>query len=123
MSQINYRQIQFSVLGVFLVIFGLLFWFLNTSYYLKKEYFDFKKLEFNATIFKKVDEHPVHGNKIYLKNGPELNVPRELFDKIKIGDSVLKKANSDSVFFKTEYGIIIDDYNDFKRKKYFESLK
>lgn len=123
MSQINYRQIQFSVLGVFLVIFGLLFWFLNTSYYLKKEYFDFKKLEFNATIFKKVDEHPVRGNIIFLKNGPELNVPREIFDKIKIGDSVLKKANSDSVFFKTEYGIIIDDYNDFKRKKYFESLK
>jgi len=123
MSEINYRQIQFSVLGIFLLIFGLLYWFLNTSYYLKKDYLDFKELAFNTTVSTKFDEHPVRGNKIYLKNGPELNIPREIFDKIKIGDSVIKRADSDSIFFITDYGIIIDDYNDFKRKKYFESLK
>ncbi|WNH10864.1 hypothetical protein [Thalassobellus suaedae] len=84
---------------------------------------DFKKFEFKATVSEKFDEHPVRGNKIHLKNGPELIVDRELFDKLKIGDSIIKKTDSDSLFFKTDFGLIIDDYNGFKRKKYLKSLK
>ncbi len=66
MTKINDKQIRFSVLGVFVVIFGLLIWFLNTSYFIKKDYLDFKKTEFKATLFSKKDEHPIKGNKIYL---------------------------------------------------------
>ena len=123
MSDINFKQIRFYLLGIFTIIIGLLIWFLNTDFFVKKDYLDFKKTEFKATLFSKKDEHPTKGNKIYLKNGPELIVSRELFDKLKIGDSVIKKADSDSIFFKTDFGVLIDDYNGFKRKKYLESLK
>ena len=123
MTEINFKRVQFSVLGVLIIIFGFLYWFLNTSYFLEKEYLNFKKLEFKATVSTKFDEHPVRGNKIYLSKGPELIVYRELFDKLKIGDSVIKRADSDSIYFFTDYGVVIDDYNDFKRKKYLEKLK
>ena len=123
MDDINFKQIRFYVLGIFIIIFGLLIWFSNTNYYLKKDYLDFKKVEFRATVAKKFDEHPVRGNKIYLNNGPELIVRRELFDKLEIGDTIIKKAGCDSIFFKTYSGVLIDDYNGFKRKKYLNSLK
>lgn len=43
--------------------------------------------------------------------------------KLTIGDSVLKKTDSDSIYFKTAQGIIIDDYNRFQREKYQHTLK
>tara|TARA_R110002012_G_scaffold314504_1_gene527325 strand:+ start:5396 stop:5767 length:372 start_codon:yes stop_codon:yes gene_type:complete len=123
MTKIDDKKIRISVLGIFAVVFGILIWFLNTSYFIKKDYIDFKKSEFKSTLFLKNDEHPIKGNKIYLKNGPELIIYRELFDKLKVGDSIIKKVNSDSIFFHTTSGIIIDDYNEFKRKKYLKTLK
>ena len=123
MTKIDDKQIRNSVLGVFAVIFGLLIWFLNTNYFLKKDYLDFKKTSFRAVLSSKKDEHPTKGNKIYLENGPMLIVHRELFDKLHIGDSIIKIANSDSIYFYTTNGIIIDDYNEFKREKYLKTLK
>ncbi|WP_406685096.1 hypothetical protein N1F78_05060 [Seonamhaeicola sp. MEBiC1930] len=123
MTKINDKQIRISVLGIFAVIFGLLIWFLSTTYFIKKDYLDFKNTEFKATLFSKKDEHLIKGNKIYLKNGPQLIVQRELFDKLNVGDSIIKKVNSDSIFFHTTSGVIIDDYNKFKRKKYLKTLK
>ena len=123
MPDINIKKVQINVLGVFAIIFGLLIWFLNTDFYLRKDYLDFKKTEFNTTLLFKIDENPVKFNSIYLKNGTELKIRREIFDKLKIGDSVIKKANSDYILFKTQIGVLIDDYNGFKRKKYLESLK
>ena len=96
---------------------------MNSDYFVKKEYFDFKKTEFKATLVSKKDEHPTKGNKIFLKNGPELIVNRELFDKLMPGDSIIKKINSDSIYFYTNNGIIINDYNEFKRKKYLKNQK
>ncbi len=123
MTKTNNKQTQISILGVFAIIFCFLIWFMNTNYFIKKDYLDFKKIEFKATLLLKKDEHPIKGNKIYLKNGPELIVHRDLFDKLKKGDSIIKKVNSDSIFFHTTSGIIIDDYNEFKRNKYLKSLK
>ena len=123
MSEINTKQIQFTVLGIFIVIFGLLIWFLNTDYFIKKDYLDFKEIEFKTVLLYKKDEHPIKGNEIGLKNGQQLSVYRGLFDKLEIGDSIIKLTNSDSVYFYTSRGLIIDDYNEFKREKYLKSLK
>lgn len=122
MSEINIKQVKITVLGIFSIIFGLLIWFLNTEYFIKKDYMDFKETEFKSILVLKKDEHPIKGNKINLKNGPELVVYRALFDKLKIGDSIIKRPNSDTIFFHTQSGIIIDDYNKFKRDKYLKSL-
>ncbi|MEM9364050.1 MAG: hypothetical protein AAGA43_15520 [Bacteroidota bacterium] len=123
MVEVNMRQVQVTVLGIFVLIFALIIWLTSSGYYKKKEYLDFKKMEFKATLASKIDKHPTRGNEIYLNNGPYLIVYRKLFDKLRVGDSIIKKANSDSIYFHTTNGIIIDDYNAFKRKKYLESLK
>lgn len=123
MSEINTKQIQFSVLGVFIVIFGLLIWFLNTDYYIEKDYLDFKEVEFKTVLLYKKDEHPIKGNEIGLKSGQQLRVYRDLFDKLEIGDSIIKRSNSDSIYFYTSRGLIIDDYNEFKRDKYLKTLE
>ena len=123
MVEVNMRQVQVTVLGIFVLIFALVIWFTSSGYYKKKEYLDFKKIEFKATLASKIDKHPTRGNEIYLNNGPQLIVYRKLFDKLRVGGSIVKKANSDSIHFHTANGIIIDDYNAFKRKKYLESLK
>ncbi len=46
-----------------------------------------------------------------------------MFGKLNVGDSIIKKVNSDSISFHTNDGILIDDYNEFKRKKYLKTLK
>lgn len=123
MNDREFKQVRKIILGIFIPMFGLIIWFLNTDYYDKKEYFEFKELGFKATVSAKIDENPVRKNLIYLKNGPQLKVYREIFDQLKIGDSVVKKINSDSVFFYTSNGLIIDDYNKFLRNKYQRTLE
>lgn len=123
MNDQEFKKVRNIILGIFIPIFGLIIWFLNTNYYIKKKYIEFKNLEFKATVSDKFDEHPTRSNLIYLKKGPQLKVYRELFDRLQIGDSVVKKIKSDSVFFYTSNGLVIDDYNQFLRKKYLKSLE
>jgi hypothetical protein len=123
MNDQEFKKVRKVILGIFIPIFGVIIWFLNTDYYIKKEYFEFKDLGFKATVSAKFDENPVRKNLIYLKKGPQLKVNRELFDQLQIGDSVIKKIKSDSVFFYTSNGLVIDDYNQFLRKKYLKSLE
>ncbi|WP_421810051.1 hypothetical protein [Flagellimonas sp.] len=123
MNDKDFKRARNIILGIFVPIIGLIIWFLNTDYHIKKEYLKFKELGFNATVSAKFDENPVRANLIYLKNGPQLKVYRKLFDQLKIGDSVVKKVNSDSIFFYSSNGLIIDDYNQFLRKKYLKTLE
>lgn len=123
MNEIDFDRVRYTVLGVFIVIFGLIIWYLNTDYHIHKEYTNFKKLEFKTTVSAKFDENPTRGNKIYLRNGPELIVNRVLFDQLKIGDSAIKKNDSDSIYFYTSNRLIIEDYNEFRRNKYLKSLE
>lgn len=122
MTETNMKKVQISVIGIFVVIFCLVIWLTNTNYFIKKDYLDFKKTKINSTLISKKDEHPTKANKIYLKNGTQLIVLREIFDRLEIGDSIVKKTNSDSIIFKTKFGLLIDDYNVFKREKYLKSL-
>lgn len=123
MNEQEFKPARKIILGIFIPIFALIIWLLNSDYYIKKEYIKFKELGFNATVSAKFDENPVRKNLIYLKNGPQLKVYREIFDQLKIGDSVVKKANSDTIFFYSSNGLIIDDYNQFLRKKYLKTLE
>ena len=40
----------------------------KSDFYLRKEYLNFRDLEFKATVSTKFDEHPIKANKIYLYN-------------------------------------------------------
>ncbi len=111
------------VLGLPLLILVTLGLFTNSDFYIKNEYFDFKRLEFAEPVTYKNDENPIKYNSIYLKNGIELYIQREFFDKLKIGDTIYKKSNSDKIYFNIKNGTETIDYNAFKREKYLNSLK
>lgn len=123
MEEINYNKIRFTILGVFVAIFLPIIIYTKSDFYLRKEYLNFRDLEFKATVSTKFDEHPIKANKIYLKNGPELRVQRDLFDELKIGDSVIKRKNSDSIIFFTTNGLIYDDYNKHLRELFLKSIR
>lgn len=123
MKDDDFAEPRFIILSIFAIIFGVFIWFISTDYPIKSDYFNFRKIEFKATVQDKLDEDPIRANTIYLLNGPELRIQRTLFDQLKIGDSVIKSKDSDSIYFKTDHGIIMEDYNGFKRKKYQNTLK
>lgn len=123
MKNVYFQSPRVIILSIFAVIFSILIWFVSTDYYIKKEYLIFRQTAFKATVQDKLDKNPTKANTIYLHNGPELRIQRTLFDQLTIGDSVLKKTDSDSIYFKTAKGIIIDDYNRFQREKYQHTLK
>jgi hypothetical protein len=121
MSEIKMNTVKFSVIGILGLIFVLLIWIKKTDYFIKKDYLAFKESEFKNVVLDKIDEHPIKSNKIYLKSGRELVVPRKIFDQLAVGDSVVKMFNSDSVYFYSEQELIIYDYNKFNRLKFLES--
>lgn len=123
MDDINLKQVRITILGIFAIIVGVLIWYLNTDYHVKKDYLKFRNKKINSTIYKKVESRTYGGNQVYLKNGGKLHLYKDIFIQLRIGDSVAKKVQSDSIFFFTANGIIINDYNHFKRKKYLKTLK
>ncbi|MFT5849021.1 hypothetical protein [Psychroserpens sp.] len=53
MTIINIKQIRYTALGVFALIFGLILLFTTSDFYIKLEYFNFKKLEIISVISEK----------------------------------------------------------------------
>jgi hypothetical protein len=117
------NKINIIIVSILIISILPIIVYINSDFYLKKDYFDSKELEFKSLVSNKFDEHPVRNNPIYLDNGIELRIPREIFDKLKVGDTVLKNANSDTIIYKTKFGIYFEDFNSFKREKYLKSLK
>ena len=123
MTEANNQNIRFTILGVFIVIFIPLILYLKSDFYRSKEYLIFKNSQFDTTLSVKFDEHPVRPNKIYLHNGPELRVQRDLFDALNIGDRIIKLKNSDSIQYHTKQGIIYVDENKHLRETLLNSKK
>lgn len=122
MEETDFTKIKFTILGVFIVIFIPIIVYTKSDFYIKKEYLNFKDLEFKATLSHKFDEHPIKANKIYINNGPELRVDRDMFDALKLGDSIIKLKNSDSIKFFTSSGLMYDDYNKYIRESYLKTI-
>lgn len=60
---------------------------------------------------------------VYLNLGESHQINSLLYSRIEIGDSVVKKSKSDSVYyFKKNGEIIIDDQNRYLREFYIESV-
>lgn len=116
-SETNKSNVSFTVLGIFAVIFLSIYFINSSNWYTKFEYRNFKELQFKSVIVKKLDEHPIKHNQIYLKKAQSIYTPREIFNVLKLGDSVIKKFNSDSIIFKTKNKIIYYDKNKFLRNK------
>lgn len=50
MKNTDFKSPRVIILSIFAIIFGILIWFTSTDYYIKKEYFNFKKIAFKATV-------------------------------------------------------------------------
>lgn len=119
----NEKKISVTIISIFAIIFIILIYITKSDYYIKYEYFQFRKQKFNSIVIDKIDTHPLKGNKLILRNNMEIAVRRETFDNLKIGDSVIKQNNSDSIFFYTKNKLIIEDENKFRREKFLKTKR
>lgn len=100
----------------------------NSKEYIEKEYRDANEYGFSGVVYeKKIEggEGYRFPHYLFLNTGIRWKVNSTLYDKIQIGDSIVKKTKSDSVFYyiKETNQIIIEDENLYLREKYFAKLK
>lgn len=99
----------------------------NSMGYIEREYKEANEYGFSGVVYEK----KIEGGEgyrfphfLFLNSGIRWQVSSELYDKMQIGDSVMKKSKSDSVYYYKKGGeIIIEDQNLDLRNKYLEKLK
>ena len=116
----NFNKVALTIIPIFIAVFLLIYLITSSNWFIKKKYTEFKKLEIKSIILKKIDEHPVKNNEIYIKNSQSIHINREIFDIINVGDSIIKAINSDSIMLKTRKGIYFIDQNKFLREKLYK---
>ncbi|WP_179354319.1 hypothetical protein [Winogradskyella vidalii] len=97
----------------------------NSLEHNKEKYLESRNTKFNGIVIKKRQEgdYTRAGRFVILDNYHEERVENNTYYRIQIGDSVYKKSESDSVYFYLKNGeIIIEDYNEYLRKNYYELL-
>lgn len=99
----------------------------NSIGYIEREYKEANEYSFSGIVYEKKIEggdgyrFPHY---LFLNSGIRWKVSSELYDKMEIGDSVMKKSKSDSVYYYKKDGhIIIEDQNLDLRNRYLEKLK
>ncbi|MCP2029460.1 hypothetical protein L1276_004647 [Flavobacterium sp. HSC-32F16] len=99
----------------------------NSMGYIEREYKEANEYGFSGVVYeKKIEggEGYRYPHYLFLNSGIRWQVSSELYDKIQIGDSVLKKSKFDSVYYYKKSGqIIIEDENLDLRNRYLEKLK
>ncbi|ARV16282.1 hypothetical protein [Polaribacter sp. SA4-12] len=121
------KRTLFVVFVPILIFISVIFVYRNNSFsYIKEEYFSSRNKEFNGIVVSKYQDGDNFRATRYLIldiNHQEF-VDKELYQKISIGDSIIKRKGSDSILFKLKNGKkIVKDYNSRLRKKYQELLK
>ncbi|MBS7232284.1 hypothetical protein KHA90_14760 [Flavobacterium psychroterrae] len=100
----------------------------NSIGYIEREYKEANEYSFSGIVYEK----KVEGGDgyrfphcLFLNTGIRWVVSNSLYDKIQIGDSVVKKNKSDSVFYyiRKNNQTIIEDENLYLREKYLNKLK
>lgn len=97
----------------------------NSLEFNKEKYLESRNNKFNGIVIKKRQEGDYirAGRFVILDNYHEERVENNTYSRVKVGDSVYKKSGSDSVYFLLKNGeIIVEDYNEYLRKNYYELL-
>lgn len=118
-------KLKYVFLPILLFIL-ILSYFKSNSKDLKVRYEEANKESFSGIIKEKESD----GNcircpyYIYLNSWESHQINSFVYLRIEIGDSVVKKSKSDSVYyFKKNGQVIVDDQNLYLREYYLESLK
>lgn len=124
------KEIRFNLFLVFIPITVMLFiigyYQSNSVDYIRTQYEKSQAVEFNGTIIKKVEEgdYPRAPRYILLENYHKEPVSSEIYLKVNIGDSVVKRKGEDSVYYYLKKGgIIVKDYNKLEREEYQKAIK
>ena len=117
---------KYILIGFFPTIILVIIFFIyqsNSIEYNKKQYLNERNKEYKGIIIIKTEEgdYPRARRTFILDSNIEDFLYEEEFDKVSIGDSVVKLKGSDSTKFYLKNGqILYKDYNKFNREKYFE---
>jgi len=117
------KKIGTTIIAIFAIIFVILILLVDSNFIVKRTYFRHKELKFEGRV---TDKNYDYGEKsalpgdVYLNSGRKLRVKKWIFDKVQIGDSIVKKQNCDSIYYYTRHGLIIDDENKFLREKHLK---
>lgn len=92
----------------------------NSFKYNKREYDAIREINYSGKVvnlFEKTNEGK-RFKQVKLKNGMIKDIPFFIYNKLKIGDSIVKNKNSDSVLYLRNNKIIVsEDINQFHREK------
>ena len=119
------KKIGTTIIAILAVIFVILVLLVDTNFIVKRTYLKHKELKFEGRV---IDKNYDYGEKsafpgdVYLNSGRKLRVKKWIFDKVQIGDSIVKKQNCDSIYYYTRQGLIIDDENKFLREKHLKRI-
>lgn len=118
------RYLGFAFIPIAVVIGLILYYRENSLEFQKREYFEFRNSKYSSTVKKKLNQqNKSKPGDIYLVNGIKLRVSANVYNKLIVGDSVIKKSKSDSIFYYTKNELIIKDENYFRRVKYLKLTK
>lgn len=120
---------KYILIGFFPTILLVIIFFFyqsNSIQYNKKQYLKERNKEYKGIIIKKTEDGDYLRAKrtFILDSNIEDFLYKEEFDKLSIGDSVIKLKGTDSTKFYLKNGqVLYIDYNKYQREKYFELLK
>jgi len=119
------RNIWLVFIPVFLLIFALGYYQSNSLDHLKNEYMEALDREFSGKVISKRQEgdYTRAGRFIFLDSNYEDQVENDTYDRIKIGDTVFKKKNSDHSYYILQSGDTIIEYYTYYFRKRYEDLK
>jgi len=123
-NEIQSNEIQFKVL----LILGLCIGFAilitviqeNSKSYIERNYFEIKNENYSGVISDLFeDRNNDKIKKVKLNDNSIRKVPFYIYDKLNLGDSIIKNKGSDSIVYIKQNGeIFYEDLNDLYRNKY-----
>lgn len=126
-NEIQSNEIRLKVLLVLglCIGFAILVTYLqeNSKSYIKRSYFEIKNKNYSGVVsdlFKDNNKDKI--KKVRLNDNSIQKVPFYIYDKLNLGDSIIKKQGSDSVIYIKQSGErLYEDLNTLMRDKYLKN--
>ena len=117
--------LRYIFIPIFFICSIIIYFRDNSLKYIEKQYKKANQESFSGVVYKKVTEGEGHNpHHLYLNSGKRKQVDYIFYGGIQIGDSVVKRKKSDSVYYYKKNGkVIIEDENSYLRKRYLDKLK
>ena len=123
-GHIDFSKVQikvFLILGICILLVIIITKFQSNSFdYNKSEYDAIREKKYSGKIVNLFEERNQgkRFKEVKLENGTTKEIPFFIYDKLQVGDSIIKNKNSDSVLYLRKNKIIVsEDINQFYREK------